>query len=1053
MKNTYFDKAVVRVPLYSLDYYQQFFADDQTALAALVRDETFLSGLYLASPQLYYAVRSLEPGELLEDNKKARKLRLTLAKYVNRLSTRCTPFGLFAGCAVVDVQPGASALELAAPEQYQQHTRLDSQYLFSLTSQLSSEPWIRPYLHYTANTSLYQLGDAYRYVEHSYRGTRRKYQLVSIGQHTYIDRLLALLREAPQGLRISDMALSLADADVTADEVTGFVERLIEAQILVSNLELGTTGAVLEEQALAVLTELQHAAVAEPAHQAAIANLLTYLGQLRHNAQAADTEPIAGKMEGYQQLKALATEFEHPFEESSLLQTDLTTTFAQGQIDGAVAEQVKKGAEVLSRLAASQSNPRIDKFRKAFEERYDARVVPLVEALDIESGIGYGNFLDDPRSDISELIGGLRFDSAKAADEKTTLSSLHTDFWLPKLLDAQRQQSPVINLTDADLAPYPFTGKRLTTTYSAMTSLYQDAAGQPVVYLQGVTGPTAASWLGRFGHQDADMNALMQEVAAVEEAAHPDKLVAEITHLPEARLGNVLQRPALRRYEIPYLAGSAVDTEYQLPIQDLMLCIRDNRLVLFSQRHQREVLPYLTNAHYYGNGKSLPLYHFLCDMQELHGMAGMMLEVEPLRKLFRYVPRITYGNVILKRASWVFTQQELAPVLRATDAQLPAAFATFAQQHGLPATFSIAKGDNELIIKSDNLLLLQTFVDEVKDMYQVMLNEVLFTELRPLVTNGQAAAFNNETLFFFHREAAQVPGFRQPLLAAPVKREYLPGSEWLYFNLYTGFKNADQLIQRVGWQLEQLYAAGIIDKWFFIRYYDPKFHVRLRLHLVDARRYDEVFNVLHPLLERLKEQQIVWKVAVDTYQRELERYGFDKIEPVENIFFHDSRLCVRLLQRLSRETSEETRWLACLASIDGYFDLFGLDLAARKGFAETMQTRFTQEFNATGISARILDKKYRDQRATIVGFLAGTHHPALAADVARLVQERNDCLSADAAQLHTVDGQSILSYLDSLVHMHVNRLFRTQQRVYELVLYGFLRKHYTSLLAQQTVPA
>ncbi|GAA4383640.1 lantibiotic dehydratase [Hymenobacter koreensis] len=1053
MKNTYFNKAVVRVPLYSLDYYQHFFADDQAALATLVRDETFLSGLYLASPQLYYAVRSLKPGELLEDNKKARKLRLTLAKYVNRLSTRCTPFGLFAGCAVVDVQAGDSALELAAPEQYQQHTRLDSQYLFSLTSKLSAEAWVRPYLRYTVNTSLYQLGDAYRYVEYTYRGTKRKYQLVSVSRHTYIDRLLALLRDAPQGLNIQEMAAGLADEDVTANDTAQFVERLIDAQILVSNLELGTTGGVLEEQALAVLSKLQHAAAAEPSHHAAIGNLLAYLGQLRRDAQAVDAQPIPGKMHGYQQLKGLATEFKHPFEESSLLQTDLTTTFAQGQIDAAVAEQVQKAAEALSRLAANRPNTKLDKFKKAFEERYDARVVPLVEALDIESGIGYGNFLDDSRSDISELIGGLRLGSTKAADEKTTLSSLHTDFWLPKLLDAQRRQAAVVNLTDADLAPYAFTGKCLTTTYSAMTSLYQDAAGQPVVHLQGVTGPTAATWLGRFGNQDAGMSALMQEVAAVEEAAHADKLVAEITHLPEARLGNVLQRPALRRYEIPYLASSAVDAEHQLPIQDLMLCIRDNRLVLFSQRHQREVLPYLTNAHFYGNGKSLPLYHFLCDMQELNGMVGMVLELEPLRRLFKHLPRVTYGNVILKRASWVFTQQELAPVLRATDAQLPAAFAAFAQQHGLPATFSIAKGDNELIIKADNLLLLQAFVDEVKEMQQVMLNEVLFAELRPLVTNGQAAAFNNETLFFFHRDAVKVPRFRQPLPAVPVKREYLPGSEWLYFNLYTGFKNADHLLKRVGWQLEQLYAAGIIDKWFFIRYYDPKFHVRLRLHLVDARRYDEVFSALYPLLEQLKEQQIVWKVAVDTYQRELERYGFDKIEPVENIFFHDSRLCVRLLQRLSRETSEETRWLACLASIDGYFDLFGLDLAARKAFAETMHERFTQEFNATGTSARTLDKKYRDQRAAIVGFLAGTHHSALAADVAGLVQERNDSLSADAARLHTVDGPGILSYIDSLVHMHVNRLFRTQQRVYELVLYGFLRKYYTSLLAQQVVPA
>jgi len=67
-------------------------------------------------------------------------------------------------------------------------------------------------------------------------------------------------------------------------------------------------------------------------------------------------------------------------------------------------------------------------------------------------------------------------------------------------------------------------------------------------------------------------------------------------------------------------------------------------------------------------------------------------------------------------------------------------------------------------------------------------------------------------------------------------RTFIPGSEWIYFKIYTGTKTADAILKNelYGFVSEML-KNKVIDKWFFIRYNDPDFHIRLRIHLKEKR--------------------------------------------------------------------------------------------------------------------------------------------------------------------------------------------------------------------------
>ena len=77
------------------------------------------------------------------------------------------------------------------------------------------------------------------------------------------------------------------------------------------------------------------------------------------------------------------------------------------------------------------------------------------------------------------------------------------------------------------------------------------ARGEFRVRLDGVSGPSGARLLGRFCHADPELHQHVAQHVRAEEALQPDAVFAEIVHLPEGRMGNILARPILRGLRDP----------------------------------------------------------------------------------------------------------------------------------------------------------------------------------------------------------------------------------------------------------------------------------------------------------------------------------------------------------------------------------------------------------------------------------------------------------------------------------------------------------------------
>ena len=98
---------------------------------------------------------------------------------------------------------------------------------------------------------------------------------------------------------------------------------------------------------------------------------------------------------------------------SKLFQVDMTKKVARAVLGPDVIAELSRAIALLERLRASDSDE-LQRFRKAFIDRYQEREVPLTEVLDEEVGIGFGEL----RFTIvaSSLVDGLEPSRARRAE-------------------------------------------------------------------------------------------------------------------------------------------------------------------------------------------------------------------------------------------------------------------------------------------------------------------------------------------------------------------------------------------------------------------------------------------------------------------------------------------------------------------------------------------------------------------------------------------------------------------------------------------------------------
>ncbi len=733
IKYKLFDTVLFRTPVYCNNQLKGF----DILLSCDVRErmvQVFAEALFLASPVLFteYTKWEVQESEQL-------KFRVSILKYYSRMTTRCTPFGLFAGCGIGETGPN-SLFELSRLEQNKSCTRLDMNYLCSLIQDISQLSSIKAQLKFYPNTSLYSSGKDLRYTEYSFIKTRRKYSLSEAEQSEYLAKVL---QKAGDGATIDDLASSLVDEDITIEEAREYINELIENQILLSELEPSVTGDDLLNQFILKLEKFN-----------GVNEIVNSLKKIELLLQAIDNTPLGRPVEKYIQLKKELAVFNTTHDEKYLFQSDLFIESEKAILSKSIVDVACQSIKAFNRLTTPFENPLLKKFREDFYKKYEDEEVPLVQALDVETGVGFGNF-DGQQGDIAPLLEGMfwmrqpgNVQDIKIGQAGRLLHQKYDEFL--------KNSSPAeIILTDQDLNDFPENWDDLPDTFSAMIEVIRTEENPkgPLVVMGSAGGPSAASLLGRFCYLDEKLHNHVKQIVQKEQDLNPGKILAEIVHLPEARIGNILMRPVLRDYEIPYLANPSVEKENVIPITDLMISVVHGRYIkLRSKRLDKEVLPRLSSAHNYSNN-SLPIYHFLCAMQSQGVRSGMGFSWGPLLDSKPFLPRVRYENVIFSPAIWNISPDDTRQVPKITDKHFLEKALEFKNKRNIPDKVLLVQGDNKLLIDFNHELSVQMLFSEVKNR-PFRLEEFLFDNQYPLVKRGNEV-FTNQVILSFYKDKKQ----------------------------------------------------------------------------------------------------------------------------------------------------------------------------------------------------------------------------------------------------------------------------------------------------------
>ncbi len=1026
-------------------------------IQTLVAHPLVVQALTVASRDIFEGLTYIRRDET---SRRAKRAYSGLFRYLTRMSTRPTPFGLFSGIAMGQFGPHTT-LQLNSDTVQSTRTRPDMGWLLSLLEQIETESALMSHMNIVINQTAYITGGRaiIPYADIYGKGDTRSITLRATPVVQYV------FERARQPLPYQTLFHDIATAfpQATDQAIEGLLQQLWKHHFLMSDLRPPLTSAQPEHYVLDRLLK-----IAVPALDTVIKDMEAIVDDMKKIDQMRGVGATAYIHALVERQQSMITE---PASDYQPYQMDTTLNLLGNHLKQEIGEAVADAVEALMRMThAPKGAPHLREYYFAFVERYGQEAeVPLLDLLSPEAGLDAPPGYTEPR----------RTYPLRSVPPPETQQR---DAFLCSLLNvALCQQETEIELTDARLQqltlwePTPF-----NPPLPAIEMFLQIHAASVKAMnrgeWRGIVSPACIAHGGRtfcrfFDILGEEGLKHLQEYARREEALFPNAVFAELSYLPiRGRAANVMIRPALRLHEVVVNTTPSVAPNQVIPFNDLVVGVKDEHFYLRSLRLRKEVV--VTQGNMLNIMRAPNICRFLLEASEdgypmLSPFRWGVAEPSP------FLPRVVRKKIVLSPAQWNVYPSSIQSIGQGSqEARFFAGVQQWRKKWNIPRYVYLTQFDHRLLLDLEHPFSVVELQKEIKKsggQQSVRLQEMLPDADHLWLRDSEQRPYLNEMVVpVLLKENAPVMQQKRAIENAkahnddqksyphyPIsrrQRQQLPGDGWTYLKVYAPFKQHNEIITGSLRPIVQaLQKQQLIDQWFFIRFTDSEPHLRVRFHACSESANSAVLNRVLDWGRGLVQSGLARDIALATYEREIERYGGpEAIELLEKLFSANSDAIMQMVAAIHTGQLTLSPSHITIFSLDRLFEAWGKDFSARLTFLQN-RTDKNEARNA-----------FRKQRRLLCELLQpwgdSSVHPSLPAQrqqLDELCALQRPAVQEVAEQIRRITLQGKLwvsepQLLSSLAHMHINRLLGPQ-RDEERKVYTFW--HHTLESIQKRPPS
>lgn len=982
---------ILRTPIFSFDNLYQ-----NIDLEKLLNNQIFIESIYTSSIPLFEEIMKFKKKSTFFSEKEKNRLFISIYKYYLRATTRSTPYSTFSRIGTGNIVKYNTPGVKINSNIILRNVSIDSQFTIDFIKEIKNINYIKEKLLYKKNPSIYRVGSEFRYIENNKTLDDFHYSISSIKKDEIISLILNSSNEYNSIQHYAKLISNIYDFKY--DEIISYLNNLIDNDILVDNfnIKLITNDSNYIEYILHFLKNISFS-------NTELYLLLTNINDILKSINT-NFDINTSVIHLYEEIKILFKKIvDLDIDKYTLFKIDSYYKSINSSISSSIFNNISNVIPLLTAISTQKKDP-LQNLKSRFFELYEDEYVPISIFLDDDIGINLNQVLKEPI-----------YTNHNSVDE----------FLLKKLIDNPSQN---INLYDNDINKFTETDYQDDILSRNLFFKSVSIDDKEYILLNSICCNSAVDLLARFSTTNDNIYKIINNIKNHEQnIVSSNTIIADIAHIPKKRLANITSRKKIFDYSITYLGDSDVKN---IDINDIYVTLYNNSFILRSKSLNKYILPRLSNVHNHSLSE-LPVYRFLCLIQNQNKNRFINFEWGHFSNFFNFLPRVQYKNIILHPNTWFFNKTDLDEL----------SFYEWHKKNNLPKEFILKNGDNELYVNSQNKFFIKVFIEEIKNKSTFTIQE--FFKPSKIVSDQNGNKFCNEFIVPIYNTNPYINNYKLNRKIINTKKRIINSIDGCFYIKLYGGKNITEeiLIKKLFPILSKLSKTDKISKWFFIRYNDPNFHLRIRFFCNDDDKY-MIFNKINKLLNKYISTRYIHDYSLNNYKREIERYGLD-IELSESYFFIDSQIILKFLTKFSDE-NESYRMMFILKYFYSLFNFYNFSLNEIKEFIQERRLYFFQEFNGDKFLNRDLSNHYRANREYIEIALNSPfkkiNNNSFNSFSNKLIHKRNEMLSE-----HNITKRIIKNNLASYIHMNVNRMYKENPRRKELIIYDTFDRYYKFL--------